>query len=125
MKALSVRQPWAFFLINGEKSIEWRSWQTKHRGDLLICASSRRTAGIDFPDIDPAEIKRLMPLGVAIGVVSLVDVHPFGRKDISAALMEEIPDPPGFAWMIENPRKIEPFPVKGKLHLFEVDYEIM
>jgi hypothetical protein len=38
--------------------------------------------------------------------------------------MEELPDPPGFAWVIGNPRVIEPFPVKGKLNLFTVDYSI-
>ncbi|HFC8533055.1 TPA: ASCH domain-containing protein [Neisseria lactamica] len=39
MKALSVRQPYAFLIGNCEKSIELRSWKTDYRGDLLICAS--------------------------------------------------------------------------------------
>ena len=121
MKALSVRQPWAYFLVTGEKAIEHRSWRTKHRGDLLICASSQRDSSIDFPGIDPGEIKEMMPLGVAVGVINLVDVREFTQNDLNAAMMEEVTEPPGFAWVAENPREIEPFPVKGKLHLFEVD----
>lgn len=42
MKALSVRQPWAWLIVNGFKDIENRSWNTKHRGPVLIHASSKR-----------------------------------------------------------------------------------
>lgn len=38
MQALSVRQPWAFWLVEGLKDIENRTWPTKHRGNLLIHA---------------------------------------------------------------------------------------
>src|SRR5437016_10859136 len=41
MKALSVRQPWAWLIVNGHKDIENRSWQTKFRGKLLIHAGQR------------------------------------------------------------------------------------
>ncbi len=42
MKALSIRQPWAWLIVNGYKDIENRSWNTKFRGPVLIHASSRR-----------------------------------------------------------------------------------
>ena len=32
MKALSVPQPWAEVIARGEKTIEVRTWSTKHRG---------------------------------------------------------------------------------------------
>jgi len=38
MIALSVRQPWAWLLLNG-KDIENRDWYTKYRGPLAIHAS--------------------------------------------------------------------------------------
>lgn len=36
--ALSVRQPWAWLIVNGHKMVENRSWQTGFRGRLLIHA---------------------------------------------------------------------------------------
>ena len=36
MKALSVQQPWAELIARGEKTIEVRNRNTRHRGPLLI-----------------------------------------------------------------------------------------
>ena len=41
MKALSIMPYYASCIASGEKVEEYRSWKTDHRGDLLICASSR------------------------------------------------------------------------------------
>lgn len=38
MKALTIRQPWASLIAAGVKTIETRSWSTKHRGPLAIHA---------------------------------------------------------------------------------------
>src|SRR2546430_9590561 len=43
IRALSIRQPWAWLVVNGHKDIENRSWRTNHRGPLLIHASNNRT----------------------------------------------------------------------------------
>ena len=34
MKALSIRQPWAWAIINAGKDIENRQWPTKFRGSI-------------------------------------------------------------------------------------------
>jgi hypothetical protein len=39
MATLSVRQPFAAFLVTGLKTVEVRSRRTRHRGPLLIHAS--------------------------------------------------------------------------------------
>ncbi len=39
MKVLSIRQPWASLIVNGYKIFEFRSWNTKFRGEFLIHAS--------------------------------------------------------------------------------------
>jgi ASCH domain len=36
MKALSVRQPWAWAIISALKDIENRGWPIHYRGDILI-----------------------------------------------------------------------------------------
>lgn len=41
MKALSLRQPWAWLVAAGYKTIETRTWGTKYRGLLLIHASGK------------------------------------------------------------------------------------
>lgn len=39
LPVISVRQPWAWLIINGGKDIENRNWSTKLRGRVLIHAS--------------------------------------------------------------------------------------
>jgi hypothetical protein len=39
MKALSIRQPWSWLIVNGYKTIENRDWPTRFRGPVLIHAS--------------------------------------------------------------------------------------
>ena len=43
MKGLTIKQPWATLIMQKDKRFEFRSWQTKYRGDLLIHAGK----GID------------------------------------------------------------------------------
>jgi hypothetical protein len=43
MKALSIRQPWAWLIVNGWKNIENREWPTRFRGRFLIHASKGMT----------------------------------------------------------------------------------
>lgn len=38
MKALSIRQPWAWLIVNGYKDVENRDWPTLVRGLVLIHA---------------------------------------------------------------------------------------
>lgn len=45
MKALSIRQPWAWLIIHGGKDIENRSWHTKLRGRFLVHAAQGMTRG--------------------------------------------------------------------------------
>jgi ASCH domain len=40
MKALPIRQPYAWLIVNGHKDIENRAWPTKFRGRVLIHASA-------------------------------------------------------------------------------------
>ena len=34
--ALSIRQPWAWLIVNGYKDVENRSWRTSRRGEVLV-----------------------------------------------------------------------------------------
>ena len=43
LPALSIRQPWAWMILNAGKDIENRSWQTDYRGRFLIHAAKGMT----------------------------------------------------------------------------------
>ena len=108
MKALSVHPYYAGLIFAGEKTIECRSWRTDHRGDLLICSTSKKMKGT-------------MP-GHALCVVNLADVVPFNKKHLDAACMEPRDYQPGmYAWMLDNVRIIRPIPLKGQLSLWNYD----
>lgn len=103
MKALSVKQPWAGMIASGEKTIETRTWTTKYRGPVLVVSSR-------LPKIEPA--------GYALAVADIVESRPMRRADERAACCKVYPK--AHAWVLKNVRSIEPFPVKGKLGLYEV-----
>ena len=82
MRALSIRQPWAWAIIHAGKDVENRSWHTNVRGRILIHASKGGTksefgdacaamhsVGIDLPDMDLDGYDR----GAIIGAVTLAD----------------------------------------------------
>jgi len=105
IKALSVKQPWANMIANGEKTIETRLWKTPYRGELLICSSKD-------PDIYPA--------GFALAIVRLVWI---GRMSEQWEAEAKCPTYAGaYAWHLEDARKIvRPFRVKGRQRLFEIE----
>lgn len=51
MKALSIRQPWAWLIVNGYKDIENRTWSTRMRGPVLIHASKGMTRA-EYEDVE-------------------------------------------------------------------------
>ena len=71
MKVLTIRQPWATLIMQGNKRFEFRSWQTKYRGELLIHAGKN----IDKEACN--RLKKYLPekliMGKILGKVKLVD----------------------------------------------------
>lgn len=94
MKALSVRGDYIMQMIEGTKKIEYRVWQTKYRGPLLMCSTTKKVAGA--------------APGYAVCVVNL--------KSIEWSDFDNC-----FHWNIELQDLIKPVPVKGQLKLFNVD----
>ena len=121
MKCLMVRQPWASQIADGSKTVEIRSWHYAHRGDLLIGAS-KNMAGQRMRDGTP------YPSGMAIAHVKLVDCVPFNANRHGKAAgcdrntAQDCEDSGDWAWILADARAIEPFPVKGQVKPFEVDY---
>ena len=116
MKALSVKQPWADALVDGEKTIEVRSWSTPHRGPLLICASASPKNVFWHDHVD--HVNRVFYAGCIIGIVDLLDCRPMNKADEYAALCDY--QVGAYAWVTKTIAFCRPDPVLGKLHLFEV-----
>lgn len=130
IKALSLWQPWASLISVGAKRYETRSWSTNYRGPLLICAALRPPDGAIVMELNiktglrqrfPGGIS--MPRGMALAIVDLIDVYDtdyFTPPDPSQLYFGDF-SPGRYAWQLINVRAIEPFPVKGRQGLFNVD----
>lgn len=130
MKAITVRQPWAWALVHAGKDIENRTQAWSYRGPLAIhaglahfeqdnlAATAHRVAhGTETP----TELK----YGGIIGVVDLVDVHVSARTETGTccdsvwAQFAEGPTKPVVHLRVENPRPLlRPIAARGQLGLW-------
>lgn len=103
MKTLTVRQPWAWAIVNGRQTVETRTWSTPYRGPLLIHAGLTPDFwGVDYYGLDINDLA----LGAIVGRVQVV-----GMERVSTREWE---------WLLEEPETFdEPIPAKGRLGLWE------
>lgn len=118
MKAISIRQPWAWLIVNGIKDIENRTWSTNFRGRVLI------HAGVTYPKRDYADDAtaysryygigypaREEMIGGIVGVATITDC-------VSRSESKWFNGPFGFALADAAPL---PFvPCKGALSFFDI-----
>ena len=128
MKVLTIKQPWATLIMQGDKRFEFRSWQTKYRGALLIHAGK---------GIDKEAVKRLanylpkeLTQGKILGKVTLVDCIKITPEFKEELLKEnnEIYTKSSFqetyGWQLEDVHVFdEPIDAKGHLSLWDYDFE--
>lgn len=134
MKALTLWQPWAsFLLVNNPrlKAIETRPWRTSYRGPLAIHAAARVPPAVyadAFSDPAISALRRAclpatLPLGCVIGIVDLVECIPTSEIDFLNATEAALGDfsDGRWAWITENPRTL-PVPVeyRGRQRLWEI-----
>jgi hypothetical protein len=74
MKALTIKQPWAWAIIFGGKDIENRTWRTRYRGPLLIHAGAAYRPEASLPKGVRAPARDKLEFSALIGVVELTDV---------------------------------------------------
>lgn len=132
MKALTVKEPWATAIFHYGKDIENRTWNTFHRGRILIHVSRTKPTKEDekaFFDIcEKVGIKNavfnLSNCGLIIGSVELTKtVQPsafFYNNDTSLWAV-----PKQFHWRLANPILLEkPVMARGLLGLWSVPQSI-
>lgn len=107
MQAVSIWPEWAHAIYAGAKRVEVRSWRVKAPCDLLMCTSKRK---YDY-----------FPAGYAVALLHVEACVPMHAGLLEDACMDEMPEGNQFAWVLTACWPIEPFEVKGSMHIFEVD----
>lgn len=123
MRALSIRQPWAWLIVSGYKTLENRGWTTTYKGPLLIHASKSMTkdefrSAVDFAQqIGGVELARRMGAPAD---------HQFGGivgECVLAGWVHESDDPwfvGPYALRLEGARPVPFVPWRGALNFFDV-----
>ena len=143
MKALSIRQPWAWLIVQGYKPVENRTWRTSYRGPLLIHAGkgfdkegflwviANTDVGPDMPSIWEFT-KEPGYLGGIIGQAELYDCTDHaeiplpgwdGRRGVLSDPRRWFFGPHGL-WM-RDPIALPFRPLRGQLGLFNVPDEVI
>jgi hypothetical protein len=128
MKALSIRQPWAWLIIHGGKDIENRTWHTKLRGRFLVHAAKGMTkaeyiaalevviGAASFETLKNLPMMEDLERGGIVGSVELVDSIDTSE---SPWYMGEK------AFVLRDPKPLPFTPLKGRLNFFDVPDELV
>jgi hypothetical protein len=127
MKAISIRQPWADWVIQGRKTLELRTWMVSHRGPLAIHASQTiNREACRVHGIDPQSLNT----GAIIGTVELLEIVRLDEssfvnqqeKHLAAGFFKPPkPEETLFGWKLANPKPLpKPIPYRGRMGLFSI-----
>jgi hypothetical protein len=137
MYVLSLLQPWATLVVIGAKTIETRSWSTRHRGPLLIHASLGK-AGEIFAS-DPLFKKYILefdklPFGKIIGSVRLEKILRTQDFDLNDSAMNALTfeekafgdyTSGRYGWLLSDPVEFKnPIPARGMPGLWKASENI-
>jgi hypothetical protein len=120
--ALSVRQPWAELILRGRKTIEVRTWPTRHRGELWLHAGVR----VDREALDRfGLITENLAFGAIIGRCELYDCVEFTVYSWELWRSQHLNAGPLnkrlYAWFLRSTSRVHPMPLKGRLGLMSFE----
>lgn len=112
VKALTVKNPYAWLIMKGRKKIEVRSKNTTYRGRLFITSSQK-------PEI------REMKSGFMLCSVDLYMTKPvsqFTEQDFIYTCIDrsEWPNLCGYGWYLRDVQETEIIPTKGQLGIYNI-----
>ena len=121
MKALSIRQPYAWLIANGYKDIENRTWDTKHRGPFLIHTGLTKAANWKevwwYCEDHDIPLPEYADTGGIVGVANLVDV--VRDTDYPSEWFEG-----PFGYVLRDARPLPFREMKGRLQFFETGLDL-
>ena len=120
MRALTLRQPWAWAITHAGKRIENRTWPTPYRGTILIHAGSKAFDDLAAVEANVGRLSdRLRSEAMAqrssiVAIAELVDV--IHVREFGDDLPPWAAGP--YCWMLRNVRRIEPIKTSGRQGLW-------
>ena len=124
MKCLSVSQPYADLIVQGKKTIELRTWNTKFRGEFLVHAPFKiKKDACKRLGIDETKLRT----GVIIGKVEIYDVKVYNsvselKADYKKHFATEEFLRHKYGFLLKKPQELRmPIPYKGSLGFFNVN----
>lgn len=123
MKALSIRQPWAWCIISAGKDIENRDWPTRFRGPILIHASKGMTR-YEYEDCMET-VFTANALGTKLKVPAFEELQRGGIVG-QAEIVDCVTASPSpwffgaYGFVLRNAKPLPFRPFKGALGLFDV-----
>lgn len=136
VRALTIRQPWAACIASGAKTVENRTWATKHRGRLAIHAGAAfdRNPDSDAPELahldrfvikayyEAPTVLRMRSAIVAVG--DLDDCHPYEPGCCVSPWAEKSDGV--WHWTIGSIRALSrPVPCRGHLGLWRLPEDVL
>lgn len=129
MPCITIRQPWAWLIVQGFKDIENRNWKTSFRGEILIHAAKGMTIS-EYEDciglckvvskVNPFPHNTRMPpysemkRGGIIGSTTITDCV---KESLSPWFFGQ------YGFTLENSKPLPFVPCKGQLGIFKVKEE--
>ena len=115
--AISVKQPWAWLIVNGIKDIENRTWYTAHLGPVFIHAG-RKFDQQGFEYIERSGLYHFNPnqhfnRG---GIIGIVEIAGCTKSDDS----EWFDGPYGF--ILHKPKPLPFTPSRGQLGIYNIHH---
>jgi hypothetical protein len=122
LRALSIRQPWAWAILYGGKRVENRSWYTAYRGPIYLHAGLQVDRGAEdgLADVILAVPEPRPPAyrGAVLGIAELVDCVPI--SEVPAGQQDWSVGP--WCFILEGVRALErPVAAKGALGIFTLE----
>ena len=115
LRALSIRQPWAYAILHLGKDVENRPWRTRYWGPILIHSSLT---------VEKDEARKLkldadqLVTGAIVGSVEIIDCIDNSRSKFAI--------PGQWHWILKSPRYLKtPIPFKGKLGFIPVPQKLL
>lgn len=139
MKAISLWNPYPYFILNGIKHYETRSWKTNYRGKIAIHACKKNDIQIQtiikelsllsgkledkeqfMKSLENVEYGKII---CTADLVNCIEITPNFFKTLSASEKMVGDYRFGrFAWELENIQPIKPIPAKGGQRLWNWNY---
>lgn len=130
-KALSIRQPWLWLILNGYKNLEIRTWKTDKLGWIALHASKKVDINGYRYIKEKIRIKTLPEIkafetGKILGVAKIDGIIPFTHKpDFYLYRHRHLNNyewwtEKVYGWVLIDVKSIDPVECKGQLSLFDV-----